>query len=478
MLRLTLVNNARQTERCVVLLKNAGSGVSLADVKDSAKKKLRVKATRLFNKEGRELQADGDLASLQNDAVVLVSAGEDFVGRRAVPVEDAVPPTVATVTLVAKHSFVHEQAVAQLNQTSLLPGVVLAAGMPDLHPGNTHPIGASFASRGMIYAGLVGSDIGCGMLLRTTSLPATSDPHRIAQKLHLEGPYGSAEQRMRWMSDAGVEATGFEESLGTIGAGNHFAELQAVERVLDEECVRESGIDGGKLLLLVHSGSRGFGQSILDRHAAQHGSAGLEVGTADADAYLAGHEKAIRWARVNRALIAHRIESALGIQGSSTSLDSSRNVLDVWHNLVEPKEVAVSGVEALPETLWIHRKGAAPADRGLVVIPGSRGTFSFLVQPIDGPAAVPSCYSLAHGAGRLLTRHKALEKLGDLARKKGLDLEQTSLGSVVVCSDKTLLYEEAPEAYKDSDAVVKDLEEAGLCRVVAVLRPVVTYKVR
>ncbi len=122
----------------------------------------------------------------------------------------------------------------------------------------------------------------------------------------------------------------------------------------------------------------------------------------------------------------------------------------------------------------LHRKGAAPSDRGPVVIPGSRGTLSYLVQTSGESAS--SLDSLAHGAGRKWKRGEARARLN--ARQRPENLQKTALGGQVICEDKDLLYDEAPEAYKGIDRVVADLVDAGLCRIIATLRPVLTYKLR
>ncbi|MDP6945812.1 MAG: RtcB family protein, partial [Myxococcota bacterium] len=123
---------------------------------------------------------------------------------------------------------------------------------------------------------------------------------------------------------------------------------------------------------------------------------------------------------------------------------------------------------------WLHRKGAAPADKGPVVIPGSRGTLSYLVAPCgDGLA---NAQSLAHGAGRKWKRSEAKPRLSRRFRPE--DLRRTKLGGRVICDDRDLLYEEAPQAYKDVDRVVQDLVDAGALTVIATLRPIITYKKR
>jgi release factor H-coupled RctB family protein len=146
-------------------------------------------------------------------------------------------------------------------------------------------------------------------------------------------------------------------------------------------------------------------------------------------------------------------------------------VSDVAHNMVTREEFA--GAPA-----WFHRKGAASTREalaaGCVMIPGSRGTPSYLVQASpDGEAAA---WSLAHGAGRRWQRGYAKSRLSHKYRVE--DLARTELGGRVICEDRELLYDEAPQAYKDIAQVVADLETAGLAQTIAVYRPVLTYKVR
>ncbi len=162
-------------------------------------------------------------------------------------------------------------------------------------------------------------------------------------------------------------------ALGTIGGGNHFAELQQVETVFDQAALHALGLDAGRLQLLVHSGSRGLGQAILQEQVSLHGHAGLLDGSLEASAYLARHADALRFAEGNRQLIARRILERLRCDGLE--------LLDINHNLVAPAQV--DGVDG-----WLHRKGATPADQGVLVIPGSRGDYSYLVEP------VPSAQSL------------------------------------------------------------------------------------
>ncbi|MCF7977143.1 MAG: RNA ligase RtcB family protein [Chromatiaceae bacterium] len=360
--------------------------------------------------------------------------------------------------IASADTWIEGEAVRQLEQTAALPGMRAAVGLPDLHPGKGYPIGAAFLAE-RLYPALVGNDIGCGMGLWQTELPCHKlKPERAASRLTgLEGAWeGDLEQ---WRVQQGLEATAFDSTLGTIGGGNHFAELQSVDAIHDRDRFEALHLDQDQLMLLVHSGSRGLGESILRATIDRHGHQGLEPNAEAAPDYLQAHDKALHWAEANRRLIAERILDALGT-------DAERR-LDVWHNLVQP-------VDWQGERLWLHRKGAAPADRGPIVIPGSRGTLSYLVQP--SAETEVSLRSLAHGAGRKWKRGEVRGRLS--ARQRPEDLLKTALGGQVICEDKELLYDEAPEAYKGIDRVVADLVEAGLCQVIATLRPVLTYKVR
>jgi len=125
-------------------------------------------------------------------------------------------------------------------------------------------------------------------------------------------------------------------------------------------------------------------------------------------------------------------------------------------------------------TCLIHRKGAAPSTEGAVIIPGSRGALTYIAMPKE--PGERSAFSLAHGAGRKWSRSDSRARLEK--RFSAKDLTRTELGSHVICEDKELLYEEAPQAYKNITTVIDDLVKAGLAEVVAVLKPLVTYKVR
>lgn len=367
------------------------------------------------------------------------------------------PPAVRLIA--SSKNWIESEAVRQLNHTAELPGVRLAVGLPDLHPGKGHPVGAAFVTEGAIYPYLVGNDIGCGMgLWRTDLLRRKAKRDRWADKISgLEEPWDGDLSEARRAET--LPPTDFDKSLGTIGGGNHFAELQAVEKVEDAEEFAKLGLEEESLLLLVHSGSRGLGESTLRAYVDAHSDAGTPAEGPVGAQYLQEHDLAVRWARANRALIARRFLDCLGTGGE--------RVWDGCHNSVTPKEW--NGLR-----VWLHRKGAAPSDQGPIVIPGSRGTFSYLVLPTGDFAS--SAWSLAHGAGRKWTRSDSKGRIRDRFRPD--ELTQTELGGKVICENRDLLYEEAPQAYKNIETVVQDLTEAGLAKVLATLRPLITYKTR
>lgn len=408
-------------------------------------------------------------------------------------------------------------------------------GQPDLHPGSKFPIVAVFASRRWIHPPLIGGDIGCGMAwYRVAVRRAQVDGvkgRRVAEGLRgLEGPWGSPGARAAWLLDefggcgAGEEWDG---SVGTIGAGNHFAEVQVVEAA---EAGVQGGLGEGDVVLLVHSGSRGYGGSVLKKFAAG-GRVSLEEGSVEADEYLKEHDRACRWARANRDLIALRFLACLepgsedwrlGLSDADTvagvdtaSIERSkkalaaRRVVDIWHNNVErvpwppspppPSTLALDGSTTQltagddpkpQEYVYIHRKGAAPTydpsthqPLPLLPLPGSRGTPTLILTPTFSDTTswgLKNALSLAHGAGRSMSRTKALSALSQ--KYKAQNLLQPRAGDTegtwVICDEKDLVFEEAPDAYKDVQAVGQDLVDAGVARVVGWCRARVSYKVR
>jgi len=347
-------------------------------------------------------------------------------------------------------------ALDQLERTAALPGIARVVGLPDLHAGRGIAVGAAYWAPEHLYPHLVGGDIGCGMALWETGGRLRKFRLDAAErKLHgLDGAWDGDAVAM--LAAAGLPADLADASLGTIGGGNHFVELQRIEQVVDADRFASLGLQANRVWMMVHSGSRGLGQAVLDAWTARSANAGLAADSDDGRAYLAEHDRAMGWAVVNRRVIAARFLDALGLDG--------RCLLDICHNSVTPHAGG-----------WLHRKGAAPADRGLVAIPGSRGDFSYLVEPLT-TRADDALHSLAHGAGRKWSRSDARARLSNRFRIG--DLERTALGSQVICEDRQLIFEEAPQAYKDIARIIADLEQARLIRVIARLRPLISYKTR
>lgn len=365
---------------------------------------------------------------------------------------------VAPIQLFASSkSWIEGTAKLQLEQVASLPGMLAVAGMPDLHPGKYGPVGCAMLAE-HIHPQLVGSDIGCGMgLFQLDAAVRKLRLDRLAERLAvLDQPWDG--DIALTLTEAGLAPSDCDASLGSIGGGNHFCEVQAIAEIVDGDAAARVGLDANMAYLLVHSGSRGLGAAVLERHLAK-GAVALDPRSAEGRAYLAAHDHAAKWAQCNRHVIAAR--AALAIQAEA------RPIVDLAHNMVEM--VPWHGAMAA-----LHRKGAAAADRGLVPVPGSRGTLSYLVEPL---AAVrpETLASLAHGAGRKYDRasmHGRIRaKKSDVAR-----LERNPFGGVVVCGDRDLLIEEAPDAYKSIDRVIDDLTAFGLARVVATFRPLVTFK--
>ncbi|RYZ90136.1 MAG: RNA ligase RtcB family protein [Proteobacteria bacterium] len=367
-------------------------------------------------------------------------------------------PFVPKISIIASaDSWIEGEAVRQLEHTATWPGMIEVTGMPDLHPGRGSPIGASFLSKGWIYPSLVGNDIGCGMGLWQIDLLARRvkmDRLEAILAAFESEPSGRVEE---WLEKWNLKPNTHDLALGTIGGGNHFAELQKVEKIVDQSAWNRNDLDKERVFLLAHSGSRGLGEEILRGHSAVHGASGL-LGTSDeATKYMAKHDVAVRWAEANRARIAGRVIELLGTEG--------RRVSDICHNHVVPH----SGNDS---DLWLHRKGATPANPGLIVIPGSRGDFSYLVEVSGDPGL--HGYSLPHGAGR---KWKRSDCRGRLEKRFSVEsLRRTSLGGRVICSDKELVYEEAPQAYKKIEQVIEDMASRDFIKIIATLRPIITFK--
>ena len=244
--------------------------------------------------------------------------------------------------------WIDGEAIRQLELTASLPGMRVAVGQPDLHPGRGHPIGAAFLCD-LVYPHLVGNDIGCGMALFPTGMMARSaKPQRWADRLtDLEGAWPGDHAAL--LESFGIDGADWplNASLGTIGGGNHFAELQAVHEIVDPSAFERLGLSAGEVVLLVHSGSRGFGDAALGRFVDKNGAVGVDAESSEGASYLIEHDKAVAWGDANRTAIATRFALRL-------HFDLGAPLIDVCHNSVVAQD---DGGRAG----WLHRKGAAPA---------------------------------------------------------------------------------------------------------------------
>ncbi|GAA1829475.1 RNA ligase RtcB family protein [Luedemannella flava] len=343
-------------------------------------------------------------------------------------------------------SWIESDALAQCHQVAALDGMISVAGMPDLHPGKGAPIGAAMTST-VLYPFLVGSDIGCGIAVFPVRLKRAV-PEKLAARFPDLDESPDADDPA-WDVIKGDLPAGHTDSIGTVGRGNHFVELARIDTVFEPDHAARLGLAANDLVLIVHSGSRGLGERILRAHTEVHGAGPA----ADPAAYLAAHDDAVRWGSLNRRLMAARVAHALGAEPTEP-------VVDECHNLVEVRDGA-----------YLHRKGAARGDGRDVLVAGTRGTLSYLVATHAGPEAN---YSVAHGAGRKMSRADALRR--GKAKHTVEELRRTPVGSLVVCGDRQLLFEEAPTAYKRIEQVIGDLVHHDLATPVATTVPLVTYK--
>jgi len=261
--------------------------------------------------------------------------------------QHSITPVPAVRLFASSKSWIEGEALRQLYAAAKLDGMRQAVGFPDLHPGKGGPVGAAFVTEGVIYPYLVGGDIGCGMALFKTDLVQRDIKLNRWSELRfdLEHPWEGDVREV--LAAADLESNDFDETLGTIGGGNHFAELQRVEDVLDASAFKRLGLGKQQLVVLVHSGSRGLGESVLRAYADEHQANGSDVHPPQYDgesltasertgaslsgstsrycyggraesfagaAYLKEHDIAVRWAKANRAVIARRFVEAIGAE--------------------------------------------------------------------------------------------------------------------------------------------------------------------
>lgn len=355
--------------------------------------------------------------------------------------------------------FIESNAIEQLNSVSNLENLIRAVGFPDLHYGKG-PIGAVIDVKNKIYPHLIGNDIGCGMMfIKSNIIKRKFKKDKILRKLEKIENLKNIENINDFNNFNDFDDSSNSEekypifNFGTIGGGNHFAEFQILDEVFDNEEFEKLNFNKDDIMMLVHCGSRNYGEEILKKYLNYDG---LDCNSEIAKEYLKEHDKALVWAKINRKEVADKLTKYLGF-----SIENEVTI-DCYHNFVEQKD-----------DIFVHRKGAVSSEKGMVVIPGSRGSLSYIVMPTNNKEI--SGFSLCHGAGRKWPRNLCKGRLENKYTKESI--KETKLKSSVICHDSNLLYEEAVEAYKNIDVIINCLVEYDLIKVVATMKPLITFKV-
>jgi len=439
------------------------------------------------------------------------------------------------------------EPLQQVINVAQLPGIEkYSLAMPDIHWGYGFPIGGVAATNwqeGVISPGGVGYDINCGVRLAATSL--TEDEikpklEKLIRRLFQTIPTGvgssdaikklSRKELRRLITDgaAWVIERGFGQNndldlieeggrmdgadadvvseralergqtqMGTLGSGNHFLEIDRVETIYDNNAAAAMGLFEKQIVVLIHTGSRGFGYQVCDEYlremerAAQkyhlrlpdRQLAAAPIQSPEGQRYLQAMACAANFAWSNRQVIMHLAERVLEqTLGVSPSTLRFRLVYDVSHNIAKKEEHHIDGMK---KTVCVHRKGATRAfapgspfipsayrDIGQpVLIPGDMGRYSFVC--VGTQRAMDETFgSTCHGAGRLLSRHKAKK----LARGRNIISEMAKRGVVVQARGRGTVAEEMPQAYKDVADVVHIMHQSGISKKVAKLKPLGVIK--
>jgi tRNA-splicing ligase RtcB len=434
-----------------------------------------------------------------------------------------------------------DRSLEQLQNVATLPGVVEAAlAMPDIHLGYGFPVGGLAATAppdGVVSPGGVGYDINCGVRLLVAPITAAELGERkesLVHEISRSAPAGPGREALRLEPSeldrvlrhgpaALLELRGFgtedeiertesrgclggadpdavsarahkrgASQLGTIGSGNHFVELQRVERIFDQVAASAYGLEVGRVTVLIHSGSRGLGHQVctdyvkrMDAVLARYGIelpdrqlACAPLSSPEARDYLGAMAAAANFAWANRAMIAAAVRAAIESVLGAPSAAATSQVYDVAHNVAKLESHG-------DRELCVHRKGATRAfpaghpeipaayrEVGQpVFIPGSMGTSSFVLA--GRPGSMRRSFGTAcHGAGRRMSRTGARKQVQGAELRRQLE----AAGITVRCPSNRGLAEEAPFAYKEVEHVVGVVERAGLAARVAQLRPIGVVK--
>lgn len=439
-----------------------------------------------------------------------------------------------------------DKALEQVANVAFLPGIVGASlAMPDIHWGYGFPIGGVAATDpqkgGVVSPGGVGFDINCGVRLVKTNLEYEEVKNRIReltlslfhlvpsgvgskgeikvsekeeQQIMVKGSqwavaqgYGVAEDlevteergAIPGADPSAVSERAYERGKaqsGTLGSGNHFLEIQVIDRIYDSDIADVFGLSEGLITVMIHSGSRGFGYQVCDdylkvmmRAMQKYGInvpdrqlACAPIDSLEATQYLSAMRSAANYAWNNRQCLMHlarkAFERTLNKSWQNIGMDL---IYDVAHNIAKLEKHVIDGKE---KTLCVHRKGATRAfppghpelpqeyqETGQpVIIPGDMGRNSYLL--VGTEKAAETFYSTCHGAGRVKSRTAATKAFD--AHKLVKDLE--AQGIYVMASSRSTIVEEAPLAYKDVNDVVDVVHNAGISKRVCRMRPVGVVK--
>lgn len=439
-----------------------------------------------------------------------------------------------------------DKSLEQLVNTTTLPGIVnYALAMPDIHQGYGFPIGGVVATQlpdGVISPGGVGYDINCGVRLLATRLQREEiDPYLddLASVLYYNCPSGVGqggsiklkpgeldqimEQGARWALKRGfahehdldhTEERGLiegadpgkvserakkrgQDQVGTLGAGNHFIEVDVVETVYDDMAAERTGLFPGQIAIQIHCGSRGFGHQICTDYVNRFQPVIHKYGivlpdrelvcaplsSPEGQDYLAAMKAAANYAFANRQVLTYHIRRSFEeVLAGKLKHFQIRQIYDIAHNMAKIESHEVKGQRL---SVCVHRKGATRAfgpgstvlpddyrDIGQpVLVPGSMGTASWVLLGTAGSMA-QTFGSTCHGAGRMMSRAQAKKRVWGTALRE----EMEAGGIHVRAGSMAGLAEEAPLAYKDVDRVVDVVHGAGIAKKVARLVPVAVVK--
>lgn len=439
-----------------------------------------------------------------------------------------------------------DKSLDQVINVAHLPGILkYSMAMPDIHWGYGFPIGGVAAfdlQDGVISPGGVGYDINCGVRLlgsdlhKKEVLPKMKDlvaamfsripsgvgakgPLRVsAKELHnvlrkgakwaVQNGYGK-EEDIEFIEENGQIANANPArvsehaikrglpQLGTLGSGNHFAEIDCVAEIYDKKAAEVMGLELNQVAVIIHTGSRGFGYQVCDDYIRRMIQASQKYGidlpdrqlccapfqSPEAQEYYEAMNCAINFAFANRQVITQWIRESFQAALRLSDKDAFLSVVyEVAHNIAKVEKHTVDGAE---KEVVVHRKGATRAfPEGLdelpakyksigqpVIIPGDMGRYSYVL--VGKAKSMEETFgSSCHGAGRRLSRKKAMKS----SRGRNIYRELADIGVTAMASSRATLVEEIPEAYKDVSAVVDAVQGAGIAQKVAQLKPIGVIK--